>query len=107
MFRKRLGTIEEPILRQKKMVTEDLTCIGFREGQGKYRSTLGALIGFTKEGVEVDVGGGLSDDERAQIWFNQNLYLGRVFEAEARAKFASGSLRHPNFIRWRDDKSTS
>ena len=50
------------------------------------------------------VGGGFDDQQRAEIWNNQPLYLGKWFEIEARAKFESGSYRHPNFIRWRNDK---
>jgi ATP-dependent DNA ligase len=65
---------------------------------------LGAIRAHTSSGVIIDVGGGFTDTQRREIWDNQDLYLGKPFEVEARARFESGSLRHPNFVRWRFDK---
>lgn len=103
VFKRRHDPLNGVIFRQKQVVTEDLQVIGFKEGTNRLTGMLGALIGRTKAGVLVDVGGGLEDVERFMIWTNPDKYMNRWFEAEARGRFESGSLRHPNFIRWRDD----
>jgi len=92
------------ILREKLIITDDLQCIGFEEGLGKNAGMLGCIHARTNDDVRIDVGGGFSDDQRREIYLNQTAYLNKWFEVEARARFKSGSLRHPNFIRWRFDK---
>lgn len=106
VFAKSTDNATAPLYRRKLVITEDLRCTGFVEGMGKFAGTLGALIGETLDDnqIRIDVGGGFDDSERAEIWSNQQLYLARVFEVEARARFESGSLRHPNFVKWRTDK---
>jgi hypothetical protein len=103
VFRKSQDDITGTVHREKKIITEDLVCDGFIEGMGKYAGTLGAIRAHTQNGVAIDVGGGFTDIDRREIWDNQDLYIGKTFEVEARARFESGSLRHPNFIRWRLD----
>lgn len=106
IFRKSKDLIDCTIYRQKLIVTIDLEVVGFKPGKpdGKYANLLGSVIGRTKDGVTVDVGGGWSDQQRIQIIDNQEVYLGLWFECEGRRQFASGSIRHPNFLRWREDK---
>lgn len=106
VFSKSTDNAYAPIYRKKLVITEDLRCTGFVEGMGKFSGTLGSLIGetLTDSPIRIDVGGGFDDTERAEIWANQQLYLGKMFEVEARARFESGSLRHPNFVKWRTDK---
>lgn len=105
VFKKSTDDTSGLILRQKMIVYEDLKCVGFSEGEGRLSGTLGAIQAVTEDGVRVDVGGGLSDETRREIFDNQPFYLNKWFEAEGRAKFESGSIRHPNFIKWRFDKS--
>jgi hypothetical protein len=104
VYRKMLDPVPSLILRQKRTITVDLKAVRFSEGRGRLEGTLGAITGVTPEGVEVDVGGGFTDEQRDDVWTFRNHYLGRIFEVEAKKKFESGSLRHPNFVRWRDDK---
>jgi ATP-dependent DNA ligase len=49
------------------------------------------------------VGGGFTDILRDDIWFNKQLYVGKVFEARGKILFTSGALRHPAFTDWRPD----
>jgi ATP-dependent DNA ligase len=104
VFRRGTDPVSTTLYRNKRVFTEDLLCTGFVEGMGKFAGTLGAINAETADHVKVDVGGGLSDEDRREIWDNQSLYLNKWFEVEARAKFDSGSLRHPNFVKWRMDK---
>lgn len=104
VFRRASDDLSATVYRQKRTITEDLICDGFIEGMGKFAGMLGAIRAHTRDGVIIDVGGGFTDAQRREIWDNQDLYLNKPFEVEARARFESGSLRHPNFIRWRNDK---
>ena len=86
------------------------------EGSGKYEGQLGGLIADFK-GVHVRVGGGFSDAQRVEIWeaFKRDEaklsgsavdleVIGRLIEVEYHEVTPDGSLRHPRFVRWRDDK---
>jgi hypothetical protein len=104
VYRRSVGDFSDPIIREKRTVTEDLLAIGFIEGTGRLTGMLGAIIGKTFTGVTVKVGGGFTDSQRIEIWANQPRYQNTWFEVTAKLRFKSGSLRHPNFNRWRTDK---
>lgn len=107
VYRKSSDPVDCVIPREKFVITETLRFHRYTLGKadGRHAHRVGALVGITSGGVEVSVGGGLSDQDRDAIITNPSAYLGRYFDVEARARFASGSLRHPNFIRWRDDRT--
>lgn len=122
-------------LKIKNEDTEDLPVIGVFQGRedGKYAETIGGLI-VDRNGVEVRVSG-ISDDDREEMWnlwvqtcaaigvdpnvgydgasFKSQIeacevptiLLGRLIEVEYHEATKDGSLRHPRFVRWRDDKT--
>jgi hypothetical protein len=94
--------------RYKPLVTQDYVCMGMIEGNGRLEGTLGSIVGGKYvDGKLVEicrVGGGLTDAKRIEYWNDRLVYLGQVFEAEGRQLFTTGALRHPNFLRWRNDK---
>jgi ATP-dependent DNA ligase len=106
VFRKSFGKLGETILREKLVVTMDGIIIGFDIGDqiGKYKDTLGAVKVLLRNGKVVRVGGGFTDAMRDEIWGNQSGYLDKCCEVKGNREFSSGSLRHPNFVRWREDK---
>ena len=69
------------LLKLKVMNTCDLKIIGFEEGDGKYKGTLGNLICDYK-GFKLGVGSGYTDRQREQIWNNQEEYLNRIAEIQ-------------------------
>lgn len=69
------------LLKLKVMNSCDLKIIGFEEGDGKYKGTLGNLICDYK-GYQLGVGSGFSDKQREQIWNNQEKYLNRIAEIQ-------------------------
>lgn len=93
--------------RYKPKFTQDYVCMGYLEGKGKYEGLLGSILGGKyidgKLTQVIAVGGGFTDTMRIDYWKQNN--IGRVFEAEGRQLFPTGSLRHPTFLRWREDKT--
>jgi DNA ligase-1 len=99
----------------------DVPIVGFEEGTGKYEGMLGAIIvAFDKtchengahganhdhpDAVRVNVGSGLSDSQRQSFWEDREALIGRVIEVEFHEITPDGSLRHPRFKRFRDDKA--
>lgn len=69
------------LLKVKSMQTVDLRLIGFEEGTGKYVGKLGR-INVEYKGNTVGVGSGFSDEERIEIWNNQEKYLGKIAEIQ-------------------------
>ena len=97
------------LLKVKKMQTMDLEIVGFEEGSGKYKDTLGAVLVRYKNGNIVKVGSGFTDWLRTEIWNNQNKYQGVVCEIsyfETSTNDEGGeSLRFPIFKDFRFDKT--
>lgn len=97
------------ILKVKAMQDCDLKIIGFEEGTGKNKGTLGSLI-VDYKGNKVGVGSGLTQEDRDKIWNNQKDYLNKIceiqyFEETQNKKDNSLSLRFPVFLRMRFDKT--
>jgi hypothetical protein len=86
----------------KPVKTIDLVVTGFEDGRGKYVGLVGSLQGSLTDGREVaDVGG---FDDATRIALSDEIPLGRVMEVAYQYVGAGGRLRHPRFVRWRDDK---
>lgn len=96
-------------VKMKEIKSADLTCTGVKEGTGKYRGQVGALICKGKvEGFEikVDVGSGLSDLQRS---VPVREYYGQTIEVKYNAVIRDSvtkewSLFLPRFARVRVDK---
>ena len=54
--------------------------------------------------IEVLRVSGLDDRTRQTLAADPERFVGRVFEAKGNALFKSGALRHPSFVRFRNDK---
>jgi ATP-dependent DNA ligase len=84
--------------------TIDVVITGFHEGDGEGSGTLGAVAIESVDGVSLgNSGSGFSDSQRDEIWNNQDAYLNRVIEVEARGLGTGGKLRMPIFKRHRPE----
>ena len=97
-------------LKIKPFLTVDLTIVSLEEGTGKNEGKLGALVceGTDQEKfIRVNVGSGLTDDQRAEIWNDGDSVIGQVIEIKADCITQSQdtadtySLRFPRFVRFR------
>ena len=94
-------------LKLKPVITVDLTVVDIEEGTGKHEGKLGALVceGYEDgKKIVVNVGSGLSDDQRDEFW--DKSIVGNVVEIKADAITQSRdgddySLRFPRFVRFR------
>ena len=90
-----------------KAISEiEYMCIGFTEAdpESRYAGQVGSVIGSLIDKPCKVKCGGLTDSQRKVYTDSPADYIGRVFKATGKGYFPSGSLRHPKFAGWRDDK---
>lgn len=98
------------LLKVKKMHTADLQVVGFEEAiDGKNRGGLKSLIIQLDEDNTFNVSSGLTEEQREEIWNNQEKYLGKIVEIkyfeETTNQQGGRSLRFPVILGFRDDKT--
>lgn len=99
-------------LKKKPVISVDLQVVSLEEGTGKNAGVLGALVceGVDQERfIRVNVGSGLTDQQRQEMWSNKESVIGQTVEILADVVTKSQdsesySLRFPRFMRFRDDK---
>lgn len=84
--------------------TCDLVVLDKQPGVGKYLGLVGSLIVGLPGGRVLANCSGMTDDERRRITETWPESLGRVIEVEYQYVGSGGKLRHPRFLRFRDDK---
>ena len=101
-------------LKQKPFIEVSLTVTAVEEGTGKNAGKLGALICEGEDDgkkIQVNVGSGLTDSQRAEFWNDQQDLLGQIVEIRADAATRNQdsedvwSLRFPRFLRFRGFKA--
>lgn len=93
-------------VKNKRVADFSVIISGYKPGKGKYADTLGAVaVSVYRDGALVEVGfaSGMTDDERHDIWTHQDAYLGRVVDISAQEITQDGRMRHPRWLRLRDD----
>ena len=91
------------IMKLKAFFDVDLPVDDLLEGRGKHVGTLGAFVVY-HQGVKVQVGSGLSDEIRTEIWDNKEKYIGRTIEIRYQEITPDRSLRFPTFVCFRNDR---
>jgi DNA ligase-1 len=95
-------------MKLKPTSTFDLVVVGLEEGTGKNEGRLGALVCEGEDDgklIRVNVGSGLTDEQRQQIWEDKETTIDMVVEVMAdvvtQNQDGSYSLRFPRFVRFR------
>lgn len=91
------------VMKMKIFHDVDLPISGLLEGTGKHAGKLGSFQ-VLFNGVEVQVGSGLTDELREKIWADQESFLGRMIEVRYQEITPDGSLRFPTFVCFRNDR---
>jgi hypothetical protein len=81
----------------------DLVVTDVKDGRGKYLGLVGALVCSTVEGHNVASVSGMTDKQRIEMSLADDL-VGRICEVRYQYVGTAGRLRHPRFVRWREDK---
>jgi len=98
------------MLKAKPFIEVSLEVVATEEGTGRNEGKLGALIceGTDDEKfIKVNVGSGLTDDNRDEFWSNKEKLIGQIVEVRADAITKNQdadnewSLRFPRFLRFR------
>ena len=91
----------------KRRFTKDYFIMGF--GESEAISYKGCMIKSIIYGDGKNVIGrtsGISNEMRKEFYNNKKKYIGKVIEVGGKGLFKTGALRHPKFIRLREDKIT-
>ena len=101
-------------LKQKPFIEVSLAVVAVEEGTGKNLGRLGAIICEGEDDgkkIRVNVGSGLTDEQRDEFWADQDALMGQIVEVRADAATRSQdsedvwSLRFPRFLRFRGFKA--
>lgn len=90
-------------MKVKAQDTVDVRVVSLEKGKGKYSKTLGKLV-VDHKGTLVGVSG-MTDAQRDEWWQNPKRIVGKIIEVKYQHETDKGSLRHPRFVRVRNDKS--
>ena len=97
-------------LKMKPFIEVSLAVVAVEEGTGRNEGKLGALVCEGEDDgkfIRVNVGSGLSDEQRAEFWASKDSLIRQVVEVRADAATRSQdsedvwSLRFPRFLRFR------
>jgi DNA ligase-1 len=101
-------------LKQKPFIEVSLAVVAVEEGTGKNAGRLGAIICEGEDDgkkIRVNVGSGLTDEQRDEFWADQDALMGQIVEVRADAATLNQdsedvySLRFPRFLRFRGFKA--
>ncbi|MCL2627194.1 MAG: hypothetical protein FWD44_00665 [Oscillospiraceae bacterium] len=95
------------ILKVKRFYTVDLIVTALEEGSGRLSGRLGAFV-VDYKGNALNVGSGMTDEQRAEFWQKQNELVGRVIEVKYKEessdkKTGLSSLQFPIFVSLREE----
>lgn len=91
------------VMKFKAFHDVDLPVKQLLEGTGKHSGKLGSFV-VDYNGVDVQVGSGLSDALREKIWNHKEAFVGRIIEVRYQEVTPDGSLRFPTFVCFRNDR---
>ena len=101
-------------LKQKPFIEVSLAVVAVEEGTGKNAGRLGALICEGEDDgkkIRVNVGSGVTDEQRDEFWASKDALTGQIVEVRADAATLNQdsediySLRFPRFLRFRGFKA--
>lgn len=97
-------------IKLKQEIEVDLECVGFTEGNGRFKNTFGAILFKSADNKVQGQCSGLPDNLRNEISKNKESYIGKIFSVKANDLTKSKTsetygLMHPQFKGFRNDKT--
>lgn len=98
------------LVKIKTFKYSDLRIVGYEEGTGKYEGMLGAVV-VDYKGTKVNVGSGLSDEQRIDYWQNPDDLIGKICmvkykEETSDKKTGLKSMQFPTWCQLRLDRDS-
>ena len=92
-------------LKVKPFKSGDYKIVGYEEGKGRLKGTLGKILVKGPKGTVSGVGTGFTDKQRDEFWERGDRLIGLVAEVKYQnVSKDSGALRFPSFKRLRTDR---
>jgi len=92
-------------LKVKPFKSSDLPIVGYEEGKGRLKGTLGKILVKGPKGTLSGVGTGFTDKQRDEFWKMGDKMMGLIAEVRYQnVSQTSGALRFPVFSRLRTDR---
>lgn len=88
----------------KPQRTVDLIIAGYVPGKGQHVGKVGSVVVETVEGHEVASVGAMTHEIRDFITLHTEELIGKIVEVEFTEVASQGRLKHPRFVRFREDK---
>ena len=106
VFKDPMEAYGEEYIRVKRVCEIEYICIGFADAdpESKYAGQVGSVRGSLSDHACDVKCGGLNEKLRLKFTESPTKYIGKVFTAKGNGWFPSGSIRHPKFKEWREDK---
>lgn len=94
------------LMKFKTFMSQDCKILKVYEGKKdtKYEGMMGGVTVLQEDGQTCDCGSGFSDEEREQIWNDQDSVIGRTIECSFQEFTPDLIMRFPTKKRWRPDK---
>ena len=89
--------------KHKEFLTADLRVVDTVDGKGQHLGLMGSLVVADSTGRIVANVGGFTREERINASVNSP--IGKIIEVKYQYIGSQGKLRHPTFVRFRDDKT--
>lgn len=99
------GKRNASMVKVKEGVTFDLRVVNINEGAGKFAGMVGNLVCIDAKDRYVNVGSGLSTEERKAWWKKPQAIIGKIVEVAAMSVSTKGVLREPRYKGIRHDKT--
>ncbi len=91
------------MVKLKPYKTSDLEIVDIYEGEGNFTGVAGGVV-VDNNSVTVRVGTGFDVATRTAMAEKPDNYIGKTIEVRYLEETKDGSLRHPSFVRFREEK---
>ncbi len=101
---KRVSIKSGEVMKLKPYKSVDLEIKGIYDGEGERKGIMAGGVTVDYKGVDVRCGSGFDHPTLKDMMHNPDNYIGKTIEIRYLEVTEDGSLRHPSFTNWREEK---